>query len=49
MARGDGFRYKSKDIASILMSDMGGSMDFNDSSHLGSSYLVSRSYNLTDE
>lgn len=35
MARGDGFRYKSKDIASILMSDMGGSMDFNDSSHYG--------------
>ena len=46
---GDGFRYKSKDIASILMSDMGGAMDFNDISHLGSSHLVSRSYNLTDE
>ena len=46
---GDGFRYKSKDIASILMSDMGGAMDFNDISHLGSSHLVSGSYNLTDE
>ena len=46
---GDGFRYKSKDIASILMSDMGGAMDFNDISHLGSSHLVSRSYNLTDK
>ena len=46
---GDGFRYKSKDIVSILMSDMEGAMNFNDTSHLGSPHLVSRSYNLTDE
>ena len=46
---GNGFNYNSKDISSILISDMGGIMDFDDTSHLQSPHLVSRSYDLTDE
>ena len=46
---GEGFRYNSKDITSILVSDMGGTMSFNDTRYLDSKYLVSRSYDLNDD
>ena len=37
------------DITSILVSDMGGTMSFNDTRYLDSKYLVSRSYDLNDD
>ncbi|WP_159248509.1 hypothetical protein ACE1MK_06575 [Tenacibaculum maritimum] len=40
--------FTGKDLPSIMVSDMGGALNYNDVSHLNSSDLVSYSHNLND-